>query len=212
MSTGGTERPAGLRERKKALTRTTIEDVALRMFTERGYEPVRLDDICSEAAVSLRTFFRYFGAKEDLVFDRLRARLVLARHLLDERPATEFLPESVLFVIEQTAAEYAAEPERELTRLRLVSDTPALQLGLHTVFAGFERCVRDFAATRIGVGAATPRPRLLAATTVSAFRVGLEMWTEGDATAHLPTLVAHNLAILRGDPFATTGPEGGAED
>lgn len=210
MSTGGTEQPAGLRERKKALTRTTIEDVALRMFTERGYEPVRLDDICSEAAVSLRTFFRYFGAKEDLVFDRLRARLTLARRLLDERPAAELLPESVLFAIEQIAAEYAAEPERELTRLRLVSDTPALQLGLHTVFAGFEQCVRDFAAARIGV--ATPRPRLLAAATVSAFRVGLEMWTEGDAAAHLPTLVAHNLAILRGDPFTTTGPEGGAED
>ncbi|WP_345613673.1 TetR/AcrR family transcriptional regulator, partial [Pseudonocardia adelaidensis] len=163
----------GLRERKKALTRATIEAKALERFVAEGYEQARLEDICADAVVSLRTYFRYFTSKEDLVLRRLRSHLDLAEELFDRRPANEPLLESLHAVINQAVADYAAEPERELTRLRLVSGTPALEAGLAAVFAGFERLVRRVTVARLNEIDDARRPRLVAAGAVAAFRVGL---------------------------------------
>lgn len=190
------EPASGLRERKKLLTRDKIEDAALRMFLERGYDRVRIEDICAESLVSPRTFFRYFTSKEDLVLGRLRAHLSQAERLLGTRPASESLPDALRAVISKVARDYVTEPERELTRLRLVTGNPALRTGLLSVFAGFERLVCCFAAARMGVAPDARSARLLAAAAVAAFRVGLEMWIDNAADLDLPRLVVANVETL----------------
>lgn len=61
-----------LRERKKARTRASIQDHALRLFIEQGYTETTVGQIAEAAEVSQSTFFRYFPTKEDTVlYDRL---------------------------------------------------------------------------------------------------------------------------------------------
>ena len=194
MSTDSTS--IGLREQKKALTRATLEARALERFLAEGYEPVRLEDLCAECLVSTRTFFRYFTSKEDLVLGRLRSHLELATLLFARQPASAPLLVSLRAVIAETVADYAVDPDRELARLRLVTSTPVLEAGLGRVFAGFERLVRRFAAERTKREEDARAPRLVAAATVAAFRVGLEMWVASEASRDLADLIIGNLDEL----------------
>lgn len=70
---------AGLRERKKAKTRALIQERALRLFREQGYEGTSIEEIADAAEVSLSTVFRYFPTKPDLViYDDLDERMIAA--------------------------------------------------------------------------------------------------------------------------------------
>ncbi|WP_246394727.1 TetR/AcrR family transcriptional regulator [Corynebacterium anserum] len=54
----------GLRERKRRETYLRIEDEATRLFLEKSYDEVTLEEICEAAVVSRRTFFNYFQSKD----------------------------------------------------------------------------------------------------------------------------------------------------
>ena len=67
----------GLRERKKAKTKAAIQEHALRLFHEQGYENTTIEQIAEAAEVSPSTFFRYFATKEDVViYDTLDPVLI----------------------------------------------------------------------------------------------------------------------------------------
>ena len=55
--------------RKRLATRQRISDVATRLFFERGFDEVKVDEIAEAADVSRMTVFNHFSRKEDLFFD-----------------------------------------------------------------------------------------------------------------------------------------------
>lgn len=65
-----TNAECGLRELKRRRTRRSIEDAAISLIVDRGYDDVTVEDICAKAEVSRRTFFNYFSSKDHAIFGR----------------------------------------------------------------------------------------------------------------------------------------------
>ena len=55
--------------RKRLATRQKISDTATRLFFERGFDRVKIEEIAEAADVSRMTVFNHFPRKEDMFFD-----------------------------------------------------------------------------------------------------------------------------------------------
>src|SRR5262245_53320757 len=75
----------GLRSRKKARTRLAIEDAALELFDEQGYDATTVDEIAARADVSTTTFFRYFPTKAEVLLSDHGEQLPALHRAIVER-------------------------------------------------------------------------------------------------------------------------------
>lgn len=61
--------PPDRRTRKRLATRQRISDAATRLFVERGFDEVTVEEIAEAADVARMTVFNHFSRKEDMFFD-----------------------------------------------------------------------------------------------------------------------------------------------
>jgi AcrR family transcriptional regulator len=122
----GSARSHELRERKRTRTRLMIQAEALRLFADQGYERTTVEEIADAAAISPRTFFRYFPSKEDVVlWDEYDPQV---GELLAARPDDEPVAESFCAIIRETLGGLLhRDPDQLLTRVRLLSSVPELR-------------------------------------------------------------------------------------
>ncbi|MHA6800005.1 acyl-CoA-like ligand-binding transcription factor [Bounagaea algeriensis] len=185
-----------LRERKKALTRAAIEDAAIRLFAENGYDATPIDTICETALVSRRTFFRYYTAKEDVVLGHARDAYALAAEELRRRPDDEPCRDSLRAAFELLDPLFENDRQRQLQRVRLVTGVPTLTGPFLNTLAEFEALLAGFLAERSGRARDDVRVRLAAAATTTAFRVAVEIWRDHDGEPALAALAQENLDRL----------------
>jgi AcrR family transcriptional regulator len=127
---------SGLRELKKARTRASIREHALRLFREQGYTATTVEQIAAAAEVSPSTFFRYFPTKEDVILqDDMDVRLIEAF----ERQPPELNPIAAIRAASREAM--ASYSEADLAQIR---ETTALTMTVPEVRA---RAIDEFART-----------------------------------------------------------------
>jgi AcrR family transcriptional regulator len=85
----GAERPLGRRETAKVATRAALQQAANRLFEAQGYDRTTVQEIANAAGVTERTFFRYFGSKDELLADLILGGLPLLQEMIVRRPQKE---------------------------------------------------------------------------------------------------------------------------
>jgi AcrR family transcriptional regulator len=155
----------GLRERKKARTKATIQREALRLFSRDGYAETSVEQIAAAAEISPSTFFRYFPTKEDVVLaDFIDARAV--DRLL--KAPEELGPLQALAYAISTTMEEMGEEELALEGLRneLIQSVPELRRGMISEMVRPMVLLAEALAQRLGRPADDPDLRMFAGAVI----------------------------------------------
>ncbi|GGM15715.1 TetR family transcriptional regulator [Dactylosporangium sucinum] len=116
-----------MRERKKQKTRWAIQEHAVRLFAQQGYDATTVEQIAEAAEISPSTFFRYFKTKEDVVIqDRYDDLMIEAiRTAPPEFTPLEVVRHSFLSAFSTISQE---EVDQVLARSKLSFTVPALRM------------------------------------------------------------------------------------
>lgn len=122
----------GLRERKKLRTRRALVVAALRLFRTKGYAQTTVAEIAAEADVATKTFFNYFGGKDEVLFADAQDRIDVVLRTITERADGDSVADVLMRAIERMmdlVGSYSPHltQEEAATRVELLMTVPALQ-------------------------------------------------------------------------------------
>lgn len=141
------ERPGG---RPRTIDPARVSLIALRLFDERGFDAVSMDEVATAAGVSRRSLFRLFPNKAALVWDGLEESFDRFRTSLSASGDEEPLWEAIRRAFEAGATIPAESIEVTRHRLRVIRANPSLeQVGAPTIGMMTDAAAR-FAAERAG--------------------------------------------------------------
>jgi mycofactocin system transcriptional regulator len=191
------------RGRPPGTSRRELELIALRLFTDQGFDSTTIEQIAAEAGVSKRTFFRYFSSKSGVLWSEFDSEVETIRVALAEVPATVPMMDAIRRAV-VSANHYGPQDVPELRiRTNLIGCVPALQSSAALHYDAWERAISDFAATRIGQPADSLYPLAVGRATLAACRAAYDRWSaraDADRTFYLDAALA---ALAAGfDPAA----------
>ncbi|MEU7144413.1 mycofactocin system transcriptional regulator [Nocardia sp. NPDC046473] len=176
------------RGRPRGTSKRELELIAMRLFSEQGFEDTTVEQIAAAAGVSGRTFFRYFPTKAEVLWYQFDDEVTALRTAFAEVPDDVAMMTAVRRVV-VNANRYRAEDVPELrTRMQLVATIPALAATAGAHYDAWERAVSDFAARRLGEPANALIPLAVGRTTLAAARAAFDAWlarADADLTVYL---------------------------
>jgi AcrR family transcriptional regulator len=154
-----------------------IAQVALRLFEQKGFEAVTMEEVAKAASVSRRTLFRHFPSKADLVWAGTDEVLGVLKSLAAPLEGRKLMLRSVvseLFVPVLAMLDEPTQAELARRRLKLISGVPTLLN--HPMLREVEALLASLiAANALPKSASAP---LVARTLVAAAFTALQWWAE----------------------------------
>jgi len=184
---------AQMRAKRSELMISELEGVALLLFEERGFDTVTVEDIASAAHISVRTFYRYFPAKEDVLQVKIDRRSKALRAALATRPDDEAPLQSLRLALGEVVS--AEDPVYSRRWTSVVAAAPSV---INTVLGGIQlkshRAIAEFLGSRLDQPAEGLVPTMLAAAVGGVIQAASTQWfiQGGD----LATKIAEGLEVL----------------
>jgi TetR/AcrR family transcriptional regulator, regulator of mycofactocin system len=205
-------RPAAGRARGRpaSTSRRQLELIALRLFTERGFDETTIEQIAAAAGVSRRTFFRYFDSKASALWGEFDAEVEAIRAALAAVPPRVPMMDAIRRAVVAANHYRAADIPELRTRMNLIISVPALQSSAAVRYDAWERAISDFAAARTGQPAESLYPLAIGRATLAACRAAYDRWCargDADLTVYLDAALK---ALAAGFAPAALGTEDGA--
>jgi mycofactocin system transcriptional regulator len=201
----------GRRGRPRATSRHELQEIALRLFAEQGFEATTVEQVTAEAGVSGRTFFRYFTTKASVLWADFDAEVSAIRAALavvpDEVPMMNAIHGAVV-----AASHYRVADVPEMRRrMSLIATEPALSFGAAEHYADWERAISEFAGRRLGQPAQSLYPLAIGRAVLATCRAAYDRWSaraDNDLPAYLDAVLT---ALTSGFGPATLKDDLGSE-
>jgi AcrR family transcriptional regulator len=186
----------GRRSRKKVQTRRMIEDSALTLFAEQGFETTTVEQISDLADVSAATFFRYFRSKADVVLSQQDGQLPRLQQAILDRPATESDIDTVRAAFHEIWVP-PIDPQRTMRAAKAVA-TSALLRGLYgDVNRIAFHAVAETLAKRRGKADVDDLSKAGARLSLAIFGGAIDEWVAGGCKENLSDVVDREFAIAK---------------
>jgi AcrR family transcriptional regulator len=172
-----------------------LQQAALSLYTERGFDQTTVAEIAERAGLTERTFFRYFADKREVLFAGQRPLLEQLTKGVVEAPDSSPL-DAASAALEQGMA--FLDGRREASRLRqaVIDANPALQERELTKRAAMAAALVDGLVHR---GVPETTARLTAETAAAVFGLAFEQWLaadDHDLAYFMRTSIAELRAVL----------------
>jgi AcrR family transcriptional regulator len=192
---GASEKPQGLRERKRRATSERIIENGLKLFVKNGYEATTLDAIARAAGISRRTFFYYFKSKEDVLLAAHDSgfREALKPAMLDQ-PPDQAPFDAVQKCLIKLASRY--ETKESIVFDRLMESTEALRARKEAVFVETEQILLEAMCELWPSPGRRDGLRLVAMVAMGTLRLALDKWKQNDAAHPLAYYLRQSFALL----------------
>jgi AcrR family transcriptional regulator len=176
-------------------SRGRLQEAALALYSERGFDQTTAAEIAARAGVTERTFFRHFTDKREVLFggsELLRERIVSG---VAAAPAGHTPLEAVAGGLDAAAA-MLGESRRDLTaqRYAVIVANPELRERELAKLADYAAAV---AATLCQRGVGEPQATLAAEAGMSVLRVAVQRWASGDDDRSLRAIMKDSIAELQ---------------
>ena len=181
--------------RRRSTTPEHITDVALELFTARGFAEVSVDDVAQAAGISRRTLFRYYASKNAILWGDFEAHLAHLQDLLDNVDPKVRMGEALrtALLAFNTFDEY--ETVRHRQRMRVILETAELQAYSMTMYAGWREVIAGFVAHRLSVKTTDPLPQTVAWTMLGVALSAYEHWL-GNESVTLPEALGNAFDVV----------------
>ncbi len=187
-------------------SRGRLQEAALHLFAERGFDQTTAAEIAARAGVTERTFFRHFADKREVLFDGsalLQERIVSG---VESAPGGAGPLDAVGNGLD-AAAEMLGSLRRDLTRQRQAVILANRELRERELAKVADYTAAVAAALR-GRGVPEHQARLAAEAGMTVLRVAMERWARGEDDRDLVTVMRGSLDELRA--LATISRRAGA--
>ncbi|HWT93055.1 MAG TPA: TetR family transcriptional regulator [Solirubrobacteraceae bacterium] len=177
--------------------RGRLEQAALDLFEERGFDQTTVEDIATRAGLTKRTFFRHFADKREVLFGGdpgSALREVFVTGLAAAPP--DAAPLDAVAAALDAGADFFTEERRPFARRRqrVVGAHPELQERELVKLASISSALAEGLRER---GVDEPAASLAAETGLAVFRVAFERWVAPGEERDLTALTRDSLATLR---------------
>ena len=176
-------------------SRGRLQEAALALYSERGFDQTTASQIAARAGLTERTFFRHFADKREVLFG--------ASALLQERVVAGVIgapsedgPLDAVGCGLAAAAALLGESRRDLARQRqaVIAANPELRERELAKLADYAAAVAKALHDR-GVG--EPQATLAAEAGMTVLRVAIERWSSGGDDRDLAEVMRDSMAGLR---------------
>jgi mycofactocin system transcriptional regulator len=181
--------------RRRSTTPHHITDVAIDMFTARGFADVSVDDVAQAAGISRRTLFRYYASKNAIPWGDFDNHLAHLRDLLDNVDADVRLGEALRTALLAFNTFDDSEMTRHRQRMRVILQTAELQAYSMTMYAGWREVIAGFVAHRLDCKTADLAPQTVAWTMLGVALSAYEHWLS-DESVPLPVALGNAFDVV----------------